>query len=153
MDSFVGLGAAMFLGSLVGLTFGAMEQVGYASDKEWAVWLARSFTSVPYHALSGAVLGYSAPVAVWTRRRWGRVALAVLVLVHGLADWPFIDMGGGEPLTQYGFVNTGWAGNLSALVVVAVLAAVFARIARKADVTQAEPAAAADGRGMTAFPN
>ena len=131
-----GLPTAMLLGSLVGLTFGALEHVGYALDKGWETWLARSFTSVPYHALSGAVLGYCAAVAIQTRRPWGLAGLALLVLVHGLADWPLLDLDSDEPLS---FLTSGWAGNIASLVVVAVLAAVFARIAWKADPAPAAP--------------
>lgn len=140
-----GLLTGMLLGSLVGLTSGAFEHVGYALDKGWETWLARSFTSVPYHTLSGAVLGYCGAVAIRTRRPWGLAGLAFLVLVHGLADWPLIDWYGDEPATRYEFINSGWAGNIASLVVVAVLAAVLARNARKTDVAPAEPGAAADG--------
>jgi RsiW-degrading membrane proteinase PrsW (M82 family) len=134
-----GLVTAMLLGSLVGLTFGALEHVSYALDKGWETWLARSFTSVPYHTLSGAVLGYCGAVAIRTRRPWGLAGLALLVLVHGAADWPLIDVSGDEPVTRYEFISSGWAGNIASLVVVAVLAVVFARIARKTDATPAEP--------------
>jgi RsiW-degrading membrane proteinase PrsW (M82 family) len=140
-----GLVTAMLLGSLVGLTFGALEHVSYALDKGWETWLARSFTSVPYHTLSGAVLGYCAAVAIRTRRPWGLAGLAFLVLVHGLADWPLFDPNSDEPVT---FLTSGWAGNIASLVVVAVLAVVFARIARKADAAPAEPSAAADPRRL-----
>jgi RsiW-degrading membrane proteinase PrsW (M82 family) len=126
---------AMLLGGLVGLTFGAYEHIGYALDKGWETWLARSFTSVPYHCLSGAALGFCGAVAIRTRRPLGLAGLAFLVLVHGLADWPLLDPTGDEPLT---FLTSGWAGNIASLVVVAVLAAVFARIARKADAAPAE---------------
>ena len=83
---------AMLLGSIVGLTFGVYEHIGYAVDQGWGVFLARSFTSVPYHTLSGAVLGYCAAVAIQTRRPWGLAGLAFLILVHGLADWPLLDV-------------------------------------------------------------
>ena len=119
----------MLLGSLVGLTLGAIEHVGYLLDSGWLVWLARSFTSVPYHTLSGAVLGYCAAIAIRTRRPWGIAGLAFMVLVHGLGNWSFLD-GSDEPLT---FLTSGWAGNIFAFVVVAVLAAVLYRIARKTD--------------------
>ena len=131
-----GLLTGMLLGSLVGLTFGALEHVGYALDKGWETWLARSFTSVPFHTLSGAVLGYCGAVAIRTRRPWGLAGLAFLVLVHGLADWPLLDPDSDEPLT---FLTSGWAGNIASLVMVAVLAAVFARIAWKADAAPAAP--------------
>jgi PrsW family intramembrane metalloprotease len=137
-----GLVPAMLLGSLVGLTFGAFEHVGYALDKGWATWLARSFTSVPYHTLSGAVLGFCAAVALRTRRPWGLAGLALLVLVHGLADWPLIDLDGEGTITRNEFVNSGWAGNIASLVVVAAMAAVFAGIARKTDSAAAVPCAA-----------
>ena len=139
-----GLVTAMLLGALVGLTLGAFEHVGYALDKGWETWLARSFTSVPYHTLAGAVLGYCAAVAIRTRRPWGIAGLAFLVLLHGLADWPLLDVESGEPLTRYEFLNSGWAGNIASLVVVAVLAAVFARTAAKTDASLAEPSAVAD---------
>jgi len=148
-----GLVTAMLLGSLVGLTFGAYEHVGYALDKGWGTWLARSFTSVPYHTLSGAVLGYCAAVAIQTRRPWGIAGLAFLVLVHGLANWPLIDLSGGEPITQFEFLNSGWAGNIAALLTVTVLAAVFVRIARKADAAPAEPGAAPDPASTEVFPD
>ncbi len=129
----VGLLTAMLVGSLVGLTFGTFEHIVYAVDKGWATWLARSFTSVPYHTLSGAVLGYCSAAAMWTRRPWGLVGLAGLVLVHGLADWPLVGPEGGEPDTRNEFLSSGWAGNMASLVVVAVLAAVLVRRASQTD--------------------
>jgi RsiW-degrading membrane proteinase PrsW (M82 family) len=134
---------AMLLGSLVGLMFGVYEHVGYALDKGWETWLARSFTSVPYHTLSGAILGYCSAVAIRTGRPWGIAGLAFLVVVHGLADWPFWDMPGDEPLT---FLTSGWAGNIASLVIVAPMAGILARIARKSDVARTEPSTATESQ-------
>ena len=133
----------MLLGSLVGLTFGAYEHVGYALNQGWETWLARSFTSEPYHTLSGAVLGYCAAVAIRTRRPWGLAGLAFLILVHGLADLPLLNPNSDDPVT---FLTSGWAGKIASLAVVTVLAALFARIAWKSVSTTAEPDAVADSR-------
>jgi hypothetical protein len=129
-----GLLTAMLLGSLVGLTFGVVEHIGHSVTKGWEMWLARSFTSVPYHTLSGAVLGYCVARAKQTRRPWGLAGLALLVLVHGLADWPPDGPEAELPDTPWEeFVSAGWVGNLASLLVVAVLAAVLTRKARRLD--------------------
>ena len=122
---------AMLLGSLVGLVLGAVENAGYAADRGWEVGLARSVTSVPYHALAGSVLGGCITLAFRTGRPWGLAGLALLVAVHGLADWPFHGPERGSPGTPVEeFIGSGWAGNIGSLVVVAVLAAILARWAR-----------------------
>ncbi len=134
----------MLLGSLVGLAFGTLEHAGYAVVKGWEVWLARSFTSVPYHTLAGAALGGSIALAARTGRPWGLVALVLLVIVHGLADWPVGDPVSEGPDAPAGeFVGTGWAGNIASLVAAVVFTVVMARAARRAEA--AEPGAAADG--------
>ena len=128
---------SMLLGSIVGLTFGAYEHCDYLWSSGWLVWLARSFTSVPYHTLAGAILGYCAAIAIRTRRPWGIAGLAFMVLVHGLGNWSFLDTTVDEqPIT---FVTSGWAGNVAAFAVAAVLAAVLYRNARKTDAARAEP--------------
>jgi RsiW-degrading membrane proteinase PrsW (M82 family) len=126
--------AAMLLGSLVGLVFATYEHVGYAVLNGWRLWLARSFTSVPYHTLSGAVLGYAA--VVWSRSRHPKalIGLAVLIVVHGLADWPMVDPSSQEIETPIqSFVSSGWAGNIASLLVVLVLAIIFGRKARRSE--------------------
>ena len=128
----VSLVTAMLLGSLVGLTFAAFEHVDYAVDKGWATWLARSFTSVPYHTLSGAVLGYWAMLSIRTRQPWGLAGLADLIIVHGLGNyWPLLyldEPSVTEPTTLIEeFIVSGWAGNIAALSVVGLMSAVLFR--------------------------
>ncbi len=128
----VSLFSAMLMGSLVGLTFAAFEHIDYAVDKGWETWLARSFTSVPYHTLSGAVLGYCAVFAIRTRRPWGLAGLTVLIIVHGFGNyWPLLyldEPGVTEPATLIEeFIVSGWAGNIASLSVVGVISAVLFR--------------------------
>jgi RsiW-degrading membrane proteinase PrsW (M82 family) len=127
----VSLVTAMLLGSLVGLTFGTYEHLGYALTKGWWTWFARSFTSVPYHTLSGAVLGYAA--ATWLRKRDLRslIWLVILIIVHGCADWPLLDVTRDESTTANSFLTSGWAGNIASLLAVAVMAAVAAMKAKR----------------------
>jgi hypothetical protein len=126
--------AAMLLGSLAGLALGAIENAGYWVDRGWAVGLARSVTSVPYHTLAGAALAGGIALSAGTGRPWGLAALVVLVIVHGLGDWP---AGGPEsalpdnPLGE--FVARGWAGNIASLVAAIVFTIVLARAARRAE--------------------
>jgi RsiW-degrading membrane proteinase PrsW (M82 family) len=130
---------AMLLGSLVGLALGALENAGYAADRGWEIGLARSVTSVPYHTLAGAALGGGVALAARTGRPWGLVVLAVLIIVHGLADWPVGGPGSGPPDGPLGeFVDTGWAGNIASLVAAVILTAVLARATRRAEAA-AEP--------------
>jgi len=134
----VSLVSAMCLGALVGLIFGIFEHVVYAFEKGWETWLLRSFTSVPYHTLSGAVLGYGVVSAKRTGRPWGGLLLICLVVLHGLADWPLLPPGSDLPATTWEeFVNSGWFGNVTSLAVVTVLAVVLTCSARQADLAHA----------------
>jgi len=122
----VSLVTAMLLGSLAGLAFAAYEHVGYAVLKGWELWLARSFTSVPYHTLSGAILGYAAAMCLRPRSPKGLIWLGLLIVVHGLGDWPLLDPTEREPASlAEAFVRSGWAGNVISLVVAVVLAVVL----------------------------
>ena len=124
----VGLVAAMLLGSLVGLTFATYEHVLYAVSSGWGTWLARSFTSVPYHTLSGAVLGYVAADFIRNRRSASLAWLAVVIIVHGLGDWPLDDPTRKDPDTALEtFMISGWAGNIASLLIVSAIAVVLFR--------------------------
>lgn len=130
---------ALLLGAIVGLMFATFEHAEYALSKGWDVWIARSFTSVPYHVLSGAVLGYFALKSIQTKKPWGLAAMLFLILIHGLADWPMIDPDSKQDVDQIGFIASGWAGNIASLVVVAILVGycvIQARKQAKSDNTQ-----------------
>jgi RsiW-degrading membrane proteinase PrsW (M82 family) len=131
----IGLVSAMLLGSLVGLTFATYEHVLYAVSSGWETWLARSFTSVPYHALSGTILGYAAAALLRTRKAGNLVWFAVLVVAHGLADWPLDDPTRKEPESVVEtFIVSGWAGNVALLIVAIVLAIALTRKAMRSEV-------------------
>lgn len=135
----VSLMTSMLLGSLVGLFFATYEHLGYTVLNGWWLWFARSFTSVPYHVLSGAVLGHSAAVLIRSRDPRALIWPAVLILVHGLADWPMTDPTSSDAETPIqSFVSSGWAGNVVSLIIVAVLAIVLGRIAIRIDQSDAE---------------
>jgi RsiW-degrading membrane proteinase PrsW (M82 family) len=132
---YVGLVSAMLLGSLVGLTFATYEHISYAILSGWDTLLARSFTSVPYHTLSGAILGYAAAALLRTRRPGSLGWLVILIVVHGFADWPLDDPTSKEPETLFEtFIVSGWAGNVASLIVAIVIAAILGRKAAKMDV-------------------
>ena len=139
----VGLVSAMLLGSLVGLTFATYEHVLYAVFSGWGTWLARSFTSVPYHVLSGAILGYVAAEFLRSRRRRSLAWLGVLIIAHGVADWPLDDPTSQEPDTLAGtFIVSGWAGNVASLLIAAVIALILTRTAKTNDIEATPPTAA-----------
>lgn len=130
----ISLSSAMLLGAVVGLAFATYEHVGYAVLKGWEVWLARSYTSVPYHTLSGAVLGYAAVRWIRERKLGSLGLLAVLMIVHGLGNWPLLDPDAQEPESIFKrFVVSGWAGNIAMLLVVAAIAAALGWKAKKAE--------------------
>ena len=134
----VSLVSAMLLGGVVGLTFATYEHISYAILSGWDTWLARSFTSVPYHTLSGAIHGYAAAAFLRTRQLRDLGWLAVLIVVHGLADWPLDDPTSKEPETLVEtFIVSGWAGNAASLFVAAVMATVLMRRAMRTEVTDA----------------
>lgn len=139
----VSLVSAMLLGSLVGLTFATYEHVLYAVFSGWGTWLARSFTSVPYHVLSGAILGYAAAVLLRTREPGSLLWFAALIVLHGLADWPMDDPTRKESDSTFEhFVASGWAGNITSLVAAVVIAAILVRKAAKAEAVDEMPLAA-----------
>lgn len=134
----VSLMSAMLLGSLVGLFFATYEHLGYAVLNGWGLLFARSFTSVPYHVLSGAILGYAAAILIRTRNPRALIWPAALILIHGLADWPMIDPTNGDAETPLqSFVASGWAGNIASLLVVAIIAVILGRKAMRSDLKDA----------------
>ena len=74
----------LIYGAAAALGFAALENILYVSSGGWGVALARAFTAVPMHAMTGAMLGYG----VSRRRFSGSIGsifiwLAVAILTHG----------------------------------------------------------------------
>ncbi len=84
MDGLV-YGAAVLLG------FAALENILYVSDGGLGVALVRAFTSVPTHALLGALMGYFLALSRFEpdrQRLFFTLALVVPMVLHGLYNYP-----------------------------------------------------------------
>ena len=75
-------------GATAALGFAAVENVLYVAEGGLVVAAIRSVTSVPMHAMCGAILGYFVAQARFGERRGAAwKGLGVAVLVHGLYDF------------------------------------------------------------------
>ncbi len=72
-------------GATAALGFAALENILYVSSGGWGVALARAFTAVPMHAMTGAMLGYGIARVRFSRRGRGSilVGISAAILVHG----------------------------------------------------------------------
>ena len=72
----------------MGLGFAAFENTGYCITKGWSAVWERAITSVPFHALAGAIVGYAVGYSLTKRQpRWAFVGVAVTALLHGVNNF------------------------------------------------------------------
>ncbi len=88
LDDFDELMDGIVYGATAALGFAAVENVLYVAEGGLLVAAIRSVTSVPMHAMCGAILGYFVAQARLEERRGATwKGLGVAILVHGLYDF------------------------------------------------------------------
>lgn len=84
----VNLTTYLLLGSLVGLGFGTIEHLGFCYIDGWHACWERIITSVPYHTMAGAILGYFVGTSILTKRiSTGLIGLAITVPLHAFNNF------------------------------------------------------------------
>lgn len=82
-------------GVTVSLGFASFENILYVSKGGLSVAILRALTSVPAHAMMGAVMGYYVGLC-WVKPRQSRIllvsALLFPIMLHGLYDFPLMWM-------------------------------------------------------------
>ncbi len=83
----------MVYGAVASLGFAAMENVLYVAHANLSLAVTRAFTAVPCHAFLGAIMGYYVGQGRFDskhRLRWQATGLGVVILLHGLYDFPLL---------------------------------------------------------------
>lgn len=78
----------LLLGAVVGLGFASLENVGYCLDTGWTTVWERSITSIPFHALAGAIVGYFVGYSITTRNlNWSLLGVLITSTLHGVNNF------------------------------------------------------------------
>ena len=104
----------------------SLENLLYCTNTGWTSVWERSITSVPFHTLAGACVGYFVGYALNTRQiRWSVLGVLITITLHGLNNFnPKLFYGGTSPeeatnLPTAGIeaiLITGWPANIAILL-------------------------------------
>ncbi|NWF35888.1 PrsW family glutamic-type intramembrane protease [Mariprofundus sp. KV] len=102
-------------GVTVSLGFATLENILYVMDGGLTVAIMRAFTSVPVHAMMGAIMGYFIAMTLIepeNRNRNYLLAFLVPMMLHGLYDFPLMYFSAtgdvAEPDDNTGFMIMIW---------------------------------------------
>lgn len=124
---------SLLLGALVGLGFAAIENTAYCVGSGWSAVWGRAITSVPLHALSGAIIGYAVGYALHKRQWWWSIlGVIVTTLLHGINNFNFkLWYAGSSPADDIALPTdglgalliTGWPSNIAIVLTLVALVA------------------------------
>jgi RsiW-degrading membrane proteinase PrsW (M82 family) len=121
----------LLLGALVGLGFAALENTAYCIGGDWSAVWGRAITSVPLHALSGAIVAYAVGYSLRKRQVvWSIMGVATTTLLHGINNFNFkLWYSGSSPSDDIelpteglgALLITGWPSNIAVVLLLSAI--------------------------------